>query len=523
MELKQYLSALWKWSWLIALATVLAVASSYWATARMPRMYRSSITLMVGQFTQSANPTQQDFNLSQQLAQSYVQLVRRQPILQAAIDALDLQMDWRSLASQVHAAPIARTQLIEIDAVSTDPDLSRILADEIAYQLILQSPTPKEREQDQHRQFVGEQLAELQAKIENGEDQLKTLEQRLELEISARSIQELQSQIAVVQQRITAWQANYANLLSFLEGSNVNYLSVVEPATASPRPISPNVQANVLLAGSVGFLLAAGAALLLEYLDDTVKSKEDVDKLLQLPTLGLIPLTEALDEPSERLVVLRHPHSHTAEAYRTLRTNVQFSSLGNPSGRLLVTSAGSREGKTTTACNLAVTLAQAGRRVILTDTDLRRPGVHRYFGVPNQTGLTSLLLEETLTVQEVLTDTSVENLSLMTSGPIPPNPAELLGSEPMSSRLAQMGELSDVVILDSPPVLPVADAMILGGLATGVILVVDAGRTRREMARQANEILQQVGARVIGVVVNRLARRHDRGYGYYYPQRNGDR
>jgi len=522
MELRHYVSAMWKWSWLIVLATVLAMGSSYWATARMPHIYRSSTTLMVGQFMQTANPTQQDFYLSQQLAQSYVQLVRRQPILQATIDALGLQMDWRELAAQVHAAPIAGTQLIEISAVGPDPQLARVLADEIARQLILQSPTPAEKEQEEHREFVNQQLADLQAKIEEGEERVEGLEKRLELETSARGVQDLQNQTSVVQQRITTWQGNYARLLGFLEGSRINYLSVVEPATVPSAPIGQRRRTTILLAASVGFGLATGAALLLEYLDNTIKTKEDIARVLGVPTLGAIPSIGRIREPAGHLVAIRHPHSDAVEAYRTLRTNIQFTSLGNSSGRLLVTSSRPLEGKTTTACNLAIVLAQAGNRVILADTDLRRPAVHRLFGVSNQIGLTSLLLDDMLSVEEVLAQTSVPDLRLLPSGPIPPNPAELLGSEPMKERLDQMEELADVIVFDSPPVLPVADAMILGTLATDVILVADVGRTRSDLLRRAGDSLQQIGVKVRGVVLNRLHPRRGVGYSYYYAQAEGE-
>jgi len=527
MELKQYLRALWRWSWLIFLATVVAMASSYWFTGQMPRIYKASTTLMVGQFLQSPDPTTQDFFTSQQLAQSYVQLVRRQPVLQATIDTLGLRMDWRSLATQVNATPVAGTQLIQISVIDTDPQRARAIADEIAHQLILKSPTPAQQEQEQHRQFVNQQLADLQAKIKDAEEQLEELEKRLALEVSARGIQDIQNQMAVLQQKITTWQGNYAELLNFYAGSRTNYLSVVEPASVPTTPISPNVRTNMLLAGVVGLLLSVGAALLLEYLDDTLKTKEDVDQTLNLPTLGIIPHIRKLREPSDHLPTMQDPLSHIAEAYRTLRTNVQFSSLGNPSGHLLVTSSRPLEGKTTTACNLGITLAQAGRRVILVDTDLRRPAMHRFFEVPNREGLTSLLLDETLPVEAALVDTPVPNLRLLPCGPIPPNPADLLASDPMKRRLEEMKKLAEVLIFDSPPVLAVADAGVLGGLVGNVILVVKGERTRTDAVRRSKEILEQLGLKILGIVLNDLPPRYTDGYYYggyrYYYASNGER
>jgi capsular exopolysaccharide synthesis family protein len=516
MELKQYVSTLWKWSWLIVLGTLVSAVSTYWDSSQRPPVYSTSTTLMVGQFVQSANPNAQDLRTSQQLAESYVQLVRRKPILEATTEALQLDVGWRSLVEMVSARLVAGTQLMEITVVDTDPHRAQAITDEIARQLILQSPTPGEQEQDDRRQFVGEELVDLEAKVKEAKAQIEELEDRSDLETSARGVQDIQNQIALLQQRITTWRGDYADLLTFFEGSPTNYLSVVEPAVFPQAPIGSRALTNVVLAASIGLVLAAGVVFLLEYLDDTIKTGEDVDRVLQLPILGAIARIQEIEGASDHLVTMHRPRSTIAEAYRVLRTNVQFSSLSNPSSQLLVTSASPLEGKTTTACNLGIILAQAGRRVILADTDLRRPSVHRFFGVPNQVGLTSLLLDEALPVKAALAGTSVESLRVMPSGPLPPNPAELLGSERMKARLDQMKELADVIVFDSPPVLAVADATILGALTSGVILVVDAGRTRSDMVRRAKKMLDQVGLKVLGVVLNKLTPGRGRGYYYYY-------
>jgi capsular polysaccharide biosynthesis protein len=263
MELKQYVSTLWKWSWLIVLSTAIAAVSSFWATSRMPRIYMTSTTLMVGRYLQTANPTGEDFAISQQLAQTYVQLVRRQPVLQAAIEALGLNVEWQGLAEQVNVNLVAGTQLIQISVQDTDPQRAKALADEIARQLILQSPTPGEQEQAQHSQFVRQQLESLKVQIADAEKQIQELQQRLALENSARGIQDIQNQITVIQERVTTWQGNYASLLGSYQGSRTNYLSVVEPAPVLITPVSPKTKLNVLLAAAICFTLAAGDAFLL--------------------------------------------------------------------------------------------------------------------------------------------------------------------------------------------------------------------------------------------------------------------
>ncbi len=516
MELKHYFLVLWKWSWLIALATFIGAGASLWATSRMPREYVASTTLMVGRFIQAADPTGQDLAISQQLADSYAQMVRLEPILQGTIDTLGLDMNWRALVGQVYASHTPGTQLIQIAVRSTDPQQAKILADEIARQLIRQSPTSAEQEQTQHREFVGQQLELLQAQIEEAEKQVDDLEGRLALENSARGIQDLRSQADAARQKITVWRADYAKLLDFFEGNRTNYLSVVEPANIPTIPVSPNVMYFVLMAAATGLVLATTAAFLLDYLDDTLKSKEDVERVLKLPTLGKVTRISSIHTPSDNLVTLQNEYSQSSDAYRVLRTNIQFYNLNNPSFWLLVSSAIPGEGKTTTACNLAITMAYAGKRVILIDGDLHRPMVHRYFEIPNQIGLTNLLLDNGLSIGETLVETSIGTLKVLPSGPLPPSPADLLASEPMKQRLQQIRALADVVIFDSPPVLGVADAAILASLCNGVIMVVNAGHTHSQTVRQAKETLTQLNLKVFGVVLNKLKSRQANDYAYYH-------
>jgi non-specific protein-tyrosine kinase len=272
-----------------------------------------------------------------------------------------------------------------------------------------------------------------------------------------------------------------------------------------------------LLAAVVGAMLAVGVAFLVEYLDDTIKTPDDVSRVSGLSTLGAIARSrEAAEGPGRQLIARLHSKAPEAEAYRTLRTNIQFCSVDKPVRTLLVTSAMPTEGKSTTAANLAVVMAQTGQRVVLVDTDLRRPVMHKVFGVPNNTGLTTALLAgEKVSLDGQLQPTEVENLSLLTSGPIPPNPSELLGSQRMAHLVEQLSDEADLVIFDSPPVLAVTDAAVLGRQVDGVLLVVDAGETREPALAQATAELQKTGATVLGAALNKLDTRRG-GYYYYY-------
>lgn len=518
MELRQYVSIVWRWMWLIVLAGAIAGAGAFLATRSAVPVYRSTATLMVGAgVIRNPNANTQDIWLSQQLAQTYVQVVTRQPVLQGVVEALGMGDDWTMLRERVSASIVAGTQLLQISVLDTSPERAAAIANEVARQVILQSATAeRDAERNKHRAFVEKQIADLQAKIEAAQTQIGELEKQLSEAFSARQIQDLQGQINILQNQINSWQANYAQLLNYVEGGSANYLSVIEPAEADTVPVGPSALTNIGLAVLIGVLLAVGAAFLMEYLDDTIKSPSDVSTTVQLTPLGVISRMRG-EGYAEKLITLRHPRASVSEAYRTLRTNIQFSTLDSPAKSLLITSPGATEGKSITTANLAVTMAQAGLRTVIVDADLRRPAQHKIFNLANQRGLTNALLQDgDPTPDGHLQATAIENLHVLTSGPIPPNPSELLGSAKMSALMRRIKDEFDVVIYDSPPALVVTDASVLANRVDGVLLVTDANHTRREMAIRARDTLRQVGGNVLGAVINRISSRASGYYQYYY-------
>lgn len=276
----------------------------------------------------------------------------------------------------------------------------------------------------------------------------------------------------------------------------------------------PRKLQNTLLAAVVGCMLAVGVAFLIEYLDDTIKSSEDVGQALGLSTLGAI--TRFSTDKEDRLITAAHPRSPISEAYRALRTNIQYSSVDNPLRTLLITSTDPTEGKTTTVANLGTVMAQAGLSVIVVDSDLRRPLLHQYFEVSRNVGLTNALLDKSPSTDGYLQETEVENLRVLACGPLPPNPSELLNSQRMRELIEQLKEEADVLLFDSPPILAVTDASILANQVDGVLLVVDAGSTRRGVAQRGKEQLDKVGANLLGAALNKLSHRGRGGYYYYY-------
>lgn len=210
------------------------------------------------------------------------------------------------------------------------------------------------------------------------------------------------------------------------------------------------------------------------------------------------------DNRQSSLITITNPRSPIAEAYRSLRTNLEFSSLDRPLKTLIVTSAGPDEGKSTTLANLAVTMALAGKQVILVDCDLRRPSLHRIFGVRNGVGLTIMIVDDEALRNPPFQETGASNLWLLPSGPLPPNPSELLGSRRMEEIIASLTEKADIVLFDAPPIIAVTDAAVLSSKVDGVLLVINAGRTKREHAQRAKALLEKVNARLVGAVLNNV-------------------
>jgi non-specific protein-tyrosine kinase len=256
-----------------------------------------------------------------------------------------------------------------------------------------------------------------------------------------------------------------------------------------------------------------------------VKSPEDVEEVADLRTLGAIERMKGDRNRGEiyRLTALLYPRSSAAEAYRMLRTNIEFASLDGPIRTLLVTSSAPGDGKTVTAANLAVVFAQAGRRVLLVDADLRKPGVHQVFDLPNSRGLTTFLgHSDEVSLDLIANATEQANLRVLTSGPLVPNPAELLGSQRMRTILDRLkaGD-DDLLIFDSPPLELVTDSAILGSYLDRTLLVIDAGRSRRRSVSRGHEALVRGGANILGVVLNRVPSRVPAGYADYYRSEEG--
>jgi capsular exopolysaccharide synthesis family protein len=502
IDLRKYLVIALKWWRLLIVCTVVAAGAAFLVSSLMTPTYEASTVLMIGSGMEGVSPTTAELQTSEKLAQTYAELVKTRPVLDAAQAALGLPEEPR-----VSVALIGATRLLHLTVTDTDPARAAVTADEVARQLIMQGPSARERQEQVYRQFVEDQLSQLQSEID-----------ALTLAMTEARDSGQADTVIRYHEELNARRATYSDLLRFLSSSSPNYIRVIEPAEVPTEPTAPRKLQNTVLAALVGLMLAGGAALLIEYLDVSIKGREDVEQVLGLPVLGQVAIFSPEDQTPNTLVT-HDLFSAQAESFRMLYTNLRYSVPSSSERRVfLVASPLFAEGKSTIAANLALTMAMAGKKTVMVDADMRRPRQHDLLGQPTERGLSSLLVGEVSSAEEVLQKAKVEGLWLLPCGTIPPNPAELLASPRMLEILAELERLAEVIVLDSPPLLSVADANILAALATGTILVAEVGRTSREACADALVILRRANANTLGVVLNRVSvgRRGGYGYGGYY-------
>lgn len=306
------------------------------------------------------------------------------------------------------------------------------------------------------------------------------------------------------------------------ERVNINNISILDQAVTPRVPVRPNVQLNLMLGLLLALLAGTAVALIVDMLDNTVKNRFDVEHGIGVPYLGAIPrfmpgsLEEGAKIPADKLDLYAHfrPNSRVAEAARSVRTNLLFMRPDQPLRTMLITSANPREGKTSTSATLAITLAASTGRCILVDTDLRKPRLHKVFGVSSSVGVTNYILSRD-PVENFVTKTEVPGLDILLCGPLPPNPSEILHTERFRELVAELQTKYETVIFDSPPVEIVSDALVIASLVDGVVLVAQSEYSTRDSLRSAVRSMRSVKANLLGVVLSRLSLR-GAGYGYYY-------
>lgn len=578
MEIKHYLAILQRWAWLLAVGLLLGGVGSYLFSIYQAPVYQSSTKLLVIRAQQSQN-SDLAYLASQQLAQTFIQLLKTKPVL----DSASFRLGYPVSAAQIKAEQLRDTEVITLVVEDNDPTRSAAIANTLVEVLVaqndnLQSSRYLANEGSLNAQVeqvagqiglleeqinrlttenVQEQVTQAEAKIADLQSEITALENDIyyttnrgrnpelaptewisrltQLKSTLELYQQIYANLLVLgkpasngasdrlshlQKTMELYQQIYLQLLGSLEQvrlarlQNTPSIVQIEEAGTPSLPVRPLPLRTGMLGAAVGLMLAFGIAFAIEYLDDSLRSPMDVDQVLGLPVLGYIAEMKP-EQGNHKLHVAAYPRSPAAEAFRTLRSNIEFSGTSQPPKTLLVTSSRPGEGKTTVASNLAAIFAQGGKRVVLVDADLRRPSIHRAVGIPNRLGLTTLF-RDSLKPDMVWKqwNDSVPGMRVITSGSLPSNPTELLGSEKMLHIMAELRNTADIIIFDGPPMM-VADAQIIANLMDGVLLVLQPGRSPADEAKSTLTQLKRSGANVIGAVFNRIPKNNSQHYGGY--------
>jgi capsular exopolysaccharide synthesis family protein len=434
--------------------------------------------------------------MAEWMARTYAQMLEEDSALEAAAEKLQLGERVSELAGRVEVEPIPDTQLLRVSVEAGDATLAALFANAIADTFI-------ERIEASQAERNSDFLASLEGQMEELSTQIEATQKRVDA-LGEPTTSEKQSELAHLESILAGHRNTYATLLQNYEQMRLSAARTAQAVTiaeAARPPESPvqNRLLYVVVAGLVGAIVGLGAAFLLEYMDDTIKTPRGLKRALGLKPISTV---SRMNRADRGLIVAAQPGSAHAEAFSMLCTNVGFFYGAHDFPRtILVTSASSGEGKSLISANLAMTLAKAGFRVVAVDADLRRPQLSRFFDLdPRSVGLTRAVL--TGSVDGLLQPSQEEQLAILTSGALPADPAGLFRSQNMQNVLDELAQRADVILIDGPPMLPVADTALIAHKMDGALLVVRAGRTRVEVAQLAMENLCQTGTHLIGVVLN---------------------
>lgn len=511
VPLREHLLVLRLHKWTILLLTLMITAAAVGYSYQQAEIFVSESKVLVKPV--SVSPGQGAGGVPPNL-ETEREIANSEAVTQIAAESLGKEV--AAIRSKVSIEVATATEILVFRYSAFSPNEAKAGADAVAEaylefrrqqvvdDLLFSSETVQSRVDDMNEQLaeINDQLDEVRTETGDVAPGTEAAERALETQAASLIVQ-----IAVLEEELS----------ELSPAENLRVGQIVEQADVPTGPSRPNHVRNGLLGLIVGLIAGVGLAFLKERLNDAVRGREDLEALVGAPVLAVIPrVIRWRQRQRELLVTLEEPHSTASEAFRTLRTRVLFALHPVGAKTLVVTSAHAGEGKTSTTANLGIALAQAGKRVIIVSADFRKPRLHRFFGLKNQRGLTDVLVGDIL-LSDAIKPTKVDKLRLIPTGTVPPNPAELLGSDAMGRVLGELREIADLVVIDAPPALVVSDVIALAPLAEAAIILADAGTARHSIS-QTRQQLEQVNVPVVGTILNGFDPTKSRTYATYSTQ-----
>lgn len=529
MTLEQYWNIITKQWRIVIVCFLFAGLGTFLVSKLMTPIYQSSALVQVSFSSVSSNQAAyNDLLASDQLVQTEAQLATSDPVLrEVAGHYRGLTVD--ELSKQVTSTPKLNTQLFEIDVQDASSARAAALANDIATTLIKQQQQVIQQKNEQSQQQIQADLVNTRQQINVVTKEIASLSGQPG---KASQLAVSQAQLSGLQQHYSQWQSALAQL-ELTQAQSGNFLLIVQQAQPAPHPIKPNVLLNTAAGFLAGLFLGLLLAVLFVQLDTRVRSAEALSELLKWPVLSTIWISRA---SRKEQVINPSGRDTNVEAYRMLRSSIGFSGIDKPMRTLLITSAVPRDGKSVVASNLAIFMAKAGKTTLLIDADLRRPTLHEKFSLPRDAkGLSNTVLafstsipgnpssqqihgDANLSLDSFVHSVGIPNLLVMPAGMLPPNPTELLESKAMQRFFTALARSNiEVIIFDAPPLLGLSDGSLLASKVDGTLLVTDITRANKKNLKQAQAMLVQAGANVLGCIVNKQRRqRKDMAYSYYY-------
>ncbi len=550
MELLQYWKIIRKRLILIILIVLLFELAAVFYVQQQEPVYSTTTTLFISPSTLGSTLPYQMVYAVAPLANTYSEYMRTRSFAGLVRAQMNVDISEPDILNALSMEYIRDTQIFKITATHSNPETAQELANTTA-QVLIAANTERQQQQQQARQDAQrspeiqqrrEQLGELLAVLQEEltyygdqitlvEDQIRVLQQGPASADVTQNVLSLREQLLQLRTERVNVLASLAETQNTLAGmgeeptSEVDTAVVVDPALLPTAPLGRDLVQPIAAAAAAALALGLGLAWLLEYMDYTVKTPEELDEVYGIPTQGAIAQVNAVQaaQRNTSLVTLSDPRSPTAEAFRALRTSLRMAGAEKPVRSLLITSAGPGEGKTFVAANLAISLALEGKRVILVDLDLRRPQVHATFDLRREPGFTDIVVDRGRSIESCLQKTPVATLKVLACGTIPPHPSELLGSQRGADVIQEISCMADISIFDTAPAATVTDAVLVASQVDAVLQVVLAHGTRVDLVRRCKTLLERSGARLLGPVLNRV-QTEDMGYytnyydygGYYH-------